>query len=529
VESTAHITENDLLRVEIEALRAQLLASEKREHEYLKKLVDDQKQLDEYREKYAADEYRLAQLEYELQQLKRLIFGVKSERFVPAGGPDQLPLFEEVPSHGSTNDSPAREPIVGLRSSERPRRKAKRQVLPSHLPRKVIVIEPDEDTSGLKKIGAAITETLDYYEPKLVVIRRERPKYVDPQDEERGVVIGALPDRPIEKGMAEAGLLAHVVIEKYVDHLPLYRQAARFKREGIEMAASTLGDWTAGTADLLVPLYEVLQEAVLASGYIQADETPIRVQDPKRTGKTHQGYYWVYYTPEKGLAFFDYRPGRGGEGAKALLSTYQGALQSDGYQVYEAYDDCPGIVAYNCWAHARRYFEKALENEPDLAEHALTEIGLLYDIERVLREGDASPGKRRQLRQEKAVPILERFRAWLEANTGLPRSPWGQAVSYSLGRWKKLIRYTQDGRIEIDNNLIENKIRPVAIGRRNYLFSGSHAAAQRAAVIYSLLASCKQHEVNPQAWLSDVLSRLPRHPHKRVHELLPHHWKNRQG
>jgi len=207
------------------------------------------------------------------------------------------------------------------------------------------------------------------------------------------------------------------------------------------------------------------------------------------------------------------------------LSSFEGALQTDGYAVYDEYDTYPEITRYGCWAHARRYFHQAMDNAPELAEGALKEIRRLYDIERTLRESDPSPENRLIIRQKEAVAILNYFKTWLEHSRGLPKSPWGKAVHYSLSHWEKLLRYTQDGRIEIDNNLVENRIRPIALGRMNYLFAGSHNAAQRAAVIYSLLATCKSHDINPQIWLADVLSRIPIYPQKRVQGLLPHHWK----
>ena len=396
-----------------------------------------------------------------------------------------------------------------------------------HLPREVIVIEPEEDTTGLRKIGEEVTETLDYHPAKLKVIRRVRPKYVDPKSEERGVIIGELPPRPVDKGLAEPALLAHVVIEKYVDHLPLYRQVQRFTRRGITLALSTLGDWISSTADLLAPLYDALVREALASGYIQADETPIQVQDNQKSGVTHRGYYWVYHAPERGLVVMDYRKGRSRDGPAAFLEGYRGALQTDGYAAYDAFDNLSDITAYGCWAHARRHFHEALGTAPEKARHVLEEIGKLYAIERMLREEDAGAEERSRARQKEAVPVLERLKSYLEANPGLPKSPWGKAVRYALGRWQKLCRYVRDGHIEIDNNLVENTIRPIALGRKNYLFAGSHAAAHRAAVIYSLLATCKRHSVNPHTWLTDVLSRIPTHPHKQVHELLPHHWNER--
>lgn len=296
---------------------------------------------------------------------------------------------------------------------------------------------------------------------------------------------------------------------------------------GITLAESTLGDWTKATADLLIPLYEAMTTELLASTYIQADETPIQVQDRTKKGKTHRGYYWVYHAPLQKIVVMEYQRGRGArDGPGVFLKDYRGALQSDGYAVYDAYDKHPDVTTYNCMAHARRHFFEARDSAQELADHALEEIRNLYSIERYLREEtDCSPETRRRMRQEQSVPILKGLKTWLEANEGLPQSPFGKAVKYSLSRWEKLSRYTEDGRIEIDNNLVENAIRPIAIGRRNYLFSGSHDAAQGAAVIYSLLATCKKQGVNPQEWLTDVLSRIPTHPAKRVQELLPHHWE----
>jgi len=481
---------------------------------------------EEYRQKQEHSSEKIALLTHELAQLKRLIYGVKSERFEPSQDEDQLGLFGEV----SPPDSPTQEKWHSSFSISIPRAKRKphRQVLPDHLPRETIVIEPEVDTSRLKKIGEEVTETLDYRPAKLVVVRRVRPKYIDPAREECGVLIGELPMRPIEKGICEPGLLAHLLISKYVDHLPYYRQLEQFKREQITLAPSTIGGWGTASAELLRPLYDRLAEHVRRSGYVQADETPIAVQDRKKKRKTHRGYYWVYLAPDLGMVCMDYQEGRGRDGPSAFLDGFTGALQSDGYVVYDTYDDLKAVTTYGCWAHARRHFFEATDNAPQLAEVALTEIGGLYEIERRLRESHAPPEIRCRVRKEKAVLILDRFKTFLEANEGLPKSPWGKAASYSLTRWDKLTRYIENGRIEIDNNLVENAIRPIALGRKNYLFAGSHAAAQRAAVIYSLLATCKRNDVNPQIWLSDVLSRIATHPIKQIDELMPHLWEKRK-
>ena len=314
----------------------------------------------------AQSERKVEQLEHERNQLKKLIFGSKSERFVPEADPEQLTLFEEAPPV----EIPREEQVA---AHSRKRKKPVRKPLPDHLPRQVIVIEPEMDRSGLKKIGEQVTETLDYRPAKLIVIQRVRPKYVDPVTEKH--FIAQLPARPIDKGIAEAGLLAAVVIEKYMDHLPIYRQVQRFKREGIQLARSTMEGWVAGVANLLKPLHERLGELILRSGYVQADETPIPVQDPAaKKGKTHKGYYWVYHTPSDGLLYIDYQRGRGHDSPHQYLDGYQGALQSDGYKAYDYYESIDGVVCYNCWAHARRYFFEAVDNDKEKAEYALTII-----------------------------------------------------------------------------------------------------------------------------------------------------------
>jgi transposase len=473
------------------------------------------------REEAALQRERMALLEHELATLKRLLFGARSERFVPGAVEDQLALFDGAVTRG-TGVPEARPPATASRST--PRRKPVRGTFPSHLAREVVVIEPDLDTSGLVKIGEEVTETLDYKPARLVVLRRERPKYADPEDESRGVVVAPLPARPVDKGIAEAGLLANVVVEKYVDHLPLYRQAERFRREGIQLSDSTLGGWVGAVGGLLTPLYDALAEEARTSGYIQADETPIAVQDEKKKGATHQGWMWLYHAPEQGLVVMDYRPGRGRDGPRAWLEGYEGLLQTDGYAGYNGIENGKKITRAACWAHARRKFFEAQGSSAEKSGHVLQKIGLLYDVERTLREAKASPGERARVRREEAGPVLEDLKTWLEADRSLPKSPFGKATAYALTRWKELTRYVGEGRLEIDNNLVENQVRPVALGRKNYLFAGSHDAARRSAVIYSMLATCKRHGVNPWAWLSDVLARIPTHPARRVAELLPHRW-----
>ena len=467
--------------------------------------------------------FQLETLKEELSQIKRLVFGSKSERFVPAASPEQLSLGLAI--EGSIVE-------VKTEKVEYTRTKAAKQnnhkgrlPLPAHLPRIEHIIEPEESTAGMKKIGEEITETLDYIPGKLQVKKYIRPKYVKPQGE--GIVIGTLPSRLIEKGIAEASLLAFLLTSKYVDHLPLHRQIEMLKRLGVTLPASTVSDWVSGSLKAITPLYECLVEKVKSSGYLQADETPLPVLDKDKKGNTHRGYYWVYHAVRESLIFFDYREGRSKEGPTEILKNHRGYLQTDGYGAYDEFGLREGITLVHCMAHARRYFEKASANHKEAAEYALKEIQQLYEIERRCRDGCIMGEERKQIRQEEAVPILKYLQAWMVEQYPKvnPTSSLGQALSYSLKRWKGLSHYVENGDLEIDNNLVENAIRPVAIGRKNYLFAGSHEAAQRSAMMYSLFACCKKNEVNPHEWLIDVLNRISDHPINRMDDLLPNNWK----
>jgi hypothetical protein len=333
---------------------------------------------------------------------------------------------------------------------------------------------------------------------------------------------------PLNKCIAGAGLLAQVIIDKYVDHLPLYRQMQRFERSGVKIPYSTLTDWVSGTAKLLTPLYEVHKKEVLSTHYLHADETPIKVLDKDKKGKTHRGYFWVYHSPVQRLVLFEYRMGRGREGPHEVLKDFTGYLQTDGYVVYDDFDKQAPITLLHCMAHARRTFHESVDNDHLRATYALQQIQLLYDIERQAKEQQLGADQRKQLRQEQSVPILMHLKGWLKNNyvQVLPQSAIGKAIGYSLERWDKLMIYATDGQLDIDNNPVENSIRPVAIGRKNYLFCGSHEAAQRSAMLYSLVGSCKLHNINPSHWLKDVISRIPTHSMRNISQLLPHHWTN---
>lgn len=470
---------------------------------------------------------KVAELTHRLQQLERVIFGSKHERFIPAVSPEQLSLGIAA--------APSRQSVTGaMESIQYQRKKASkpasekiqtgRMPLPASLPREQILIEPTEDVTGWKNIGQEITEELERIPGKLFVRQYIRNKYVKPTGEM--IVIGELPVRPIDKGIAGPGLLAQIVIDKYVDHLPVYRQVQRFEREGMKLPISTLADWISATCDLLEPLYEVHRKKVLSNDYLQADETPIKVLDKAKKGTTHRGYHWVYHAPLSGLVLFDYREGRGREGPQECLQNFKGYLQTDGYAVYEGFDKRADITLLHCMAHARRKFDEALENDKDRAGYVLTEMQKLYAIEEMSRDKSLSKEDLFALRQEQAVPIVQNLKAWMmnAYEQVLPQSTIGKAISYSLQRWDKLCLYTSDAQLQIDNNLVENAIRPVAIGRKNYLFAGSHNGARRAAMLYSFLGTCKINDVNPFEWLREILRRIPSHSVNKLEELLPNNW-----
>lgn len=467
-----------------------------------------------------AQKDQIALLKHQLSELQRLIFGAKSERFKPAtdlatGNLFELPEIEPI-------EKPVEE-ITYTRTKPESKKQPLRLELPAHLPRQEEIIEPENLPSDAKKIGEAITEVLDYEPATLHVRRIIRPKYIiSSTDEQTQIVIADLPSLPIPKGNAGAGLLAHILISKFVDHLPFYRQVQMFKRQDVTIAESTINGWFNTTCNLLEPLYQALKTRITTTDYLMADETPISVLTKDKPGATHKGYHWVYYDPVSKLVLFDYRKTRGREGPDELLETFSGYLQTDGYTAYTNLKN-KSITLLACMAHARRKFEHALENDRSRAEFALLKIQQLYQVETQIREQELSADEIKVIRHEKALPVLLEMETWLkeEIYQVLPKSAIGTAFAYTLNLWPRLMRYTDDGRFLIDNNLIENSIRPVALGRKNYLFAGSHDAAQQAAIIYSLLACCKINNIEPFSWLRQTLSIIPDYPANQLHKLLP--------
>lgn len=472
---------------------------------------------------------RLSSLSHQLQELQRLVYGSKTEKFVPASAKDdvQLSLDMEVAVTESSSLNKAQK--ITYTRQIKPGQSVVinhpgRMKLPEHLERKEIFIEPD-NTEGLRKIGEEITEELEYEPGKLYVNRFVRPRYVT-ADNAR-VVIAEMIDRPLPKAIAGPGLLAQIVIDKYCDHLPLHRQQQRFSREGINIPYSTITDWVSNTCKLITPLYEALQKEVLASDYLHADESPIKVLDRDKKGETHRGYFWVYHNSLKDMVFFDYQPGRGREGPAEMLKNFKGHLQTDGYAAYNIFGEYKDVTLLHCMAHARRKFYEAQDNDALLASYALQQIQLLYAIERNAKEQQLTEEQTYNLRQREAVPILEALGKWMKQTymECLPKSTIGKALAYSIERWEQLMIYTTDGKLNIDNNPVENCIRPVAVGRKNYLFAGSHEAAQRSAMLYSLMGTCKLNDINPFIYFKNVLERIAMHPVNKISELLPFNWK----
>ena len=499
-----------------------------------------------------------AKLSYELAELKRMVFGARRERQTSNNPlPGQGSLFENSLTQDTTaakepssteQDRPEKE----CRSSPTKKQKAAqpRNTFPAHLPRHIRHLEPDIDTEGLEVIGVEISQTLDYIPGQLKVIETRRKKYkvdkntpplkkrdgspaaLDPSTLEEGqtaILIAKVAERPIPKGIAEAGLLAQLFVAKYIDHLPFYRQIQGFKRDyDYSVAQSTINDWFAACCTLLEPLYEKLIQQVLHTDYIQVDESPIKVLDKKLKNKSHRGYMWVYRNPISGLVLFDYRQGRGMHGPKERLRGFEGVLQCDGYEVYKklAKTAKATIHLVSCLAHIRRKFFKAKEHHPEVANHALEQIRKIYAFERQYKEQGLDLVQKLKARQEQVQPILEQLISWVEKEqlNNLSKGPIGKALYYAKNELPQLRQCIKDARVEIDNNLIENTIRPLALGRKNYLFAGSHKAAQRAAMMYAFFASCKTLSVNPRNWLCDILKRIGTHPINRIEELLPDQW-----
>jgi len=478
---------------------------------------------------------------WQLEDLQRMIFGRRSERFVPVSpinaattqltlGKDFEPTADEVivPAPSTTTVTTASE-VVKVPTSRKNKRHVAhhgRNALSPLFPRVEQVHLPPGDLTGYRKIGEVVSERYEYEPGKIYVLRDIRPQFEKPEGE--GVIVAPMPAYIIEKGIAGPGLLAHMHVEKYTYHIPYYRQLQRFERAGVRLAPSTVNDGEVFCASYIKLLYELMQKMILRSSYLQCDETTIRVCNDIGKGKTHKGYYWVVYTPQEKLVLFEYHNGRGQEVPRKMLQGFEGHLQTDAYASYYAvFKDDPRVTLMCCLVHARRKFEKALKHDAVRATHILEEIKILYNLERRAKEEGLDVSQILALRRQQALPVLERIKTWLDKHVSLtvPSTLIYEAISYTLKIWDRLMVYTTDGRLLPDTNLVENALRPVTLGRKNYMFAGNEDGAQRGAIFYSLLETCKKNNVDPYTWLKDFYTRIPTHPINRLREFLPSVWK----
>jgi transposase len=447
-----------------------------------------------------------------LEALRRRIFGRSSEKL--DANQLALDLGAWLAAHAEeaapeTPEPPATEKETARRNGHGRRR------LPDHLPRHRTEYHPApgdrvcrECSLDLKRIGEEVSERLEYVPASLFVQVDARIKYACPHCQ-GNVVIGSLPVQPIDKGLPGPGLLAHVLTSKYNDHLPLNRLEGIFQRQGVELSRSTLCDWVAASARLLEPLVAVMKEEVLASRKIHTDDTTVPVLDKSRES-TKTGRLWVYVGDcAHEHIVFDYTPDRSRDGPLRFLEGYKGYLQADAYAGYDAVYAGRKVLEVACWAHARRKFFDAMKSDAGRSRIALAHIRDLYTIEK--RGRDLGETQRRDLRVAEAKPRLDAFKIWLdaEAKKTLPKSPIGEAISYARAQWVALTRYLEDGLLEPDNNRAERALRRIAIGRKNWMFAGSDEGGRRAAIVYSLIASCAALKIDPYANLRDVLERLP--------------------
>jgi len=480
----------------------------------------------------------------QVQYLLRKIWGKSSERFI---APDPLQRtidFEglDILPEEAQVAKKAQEEVKEYKSIqvEVKKKKPVREALPENLERVEEHIYPqhvDRNSGAWLELPPEITEVLEHKPAKCFVRRIIRHVYVlqdKTQEVESEVVIAPVPQLPLAKSYASASILAELMINKYVNHLPFYRQIQMFGQLDVKIPASTINGWFKDTADLLRPLYYRLQEKVLSSDYIQVDESTIPVVNHEKH-KTVKGYIWMVRSVMQNRVFFHYDGGsRAQKVVVELLKDYKGALQTDGYEVYAMYENKLGVLPLGCWAHVRRKYTEALKEDQERAEYALGQIGLLYALERRADEENLSYDQRAELRTRLAYPIMCAFEKWVvkEYPKVLPKGRIGKALKYTYNIYHRLTRYHLDGRYRIDNNLAENAIRPVAIGRKNYLFCGNHSAAEDAAIFYSLLGCCKAAGVNFREWFMYVLNHIHEYDDdysKDLEDFLPDLWKNRQS
>jgi transposase len=486
----------------------------------------------------------IRQLTDQLAWYRRKLWKSSSEKYIPQD-PNQRKIdfdgLDVLPQEQEAIEEAEKEVISYERKKpEKEKKQPVRLPLPDYLRREEETIEPEGIDENWVRIGEEVTEILEHKPGELYVRRIVRPKYAlkktlqhrkdENEAHAENIKIGALPLLPLPKSNAGPSLLAELYIGKYMYHLPFHRQLAIFKQNGVSIPASTVNGWFMGGSDLLRATYYRLREIILSADYIQVDESTVPVIDNKKH-RAVKAYLWVVRSVMNNLMFFHYD--RGSRAQKVvidLLKDYQGAVQTDGYEAYTIYESKKGVLLLGCWAHARRKFTEALKEDKAGAEYALEQIGMLYKIEDMASDQDMDFEQRAELRQRLAYPLMCAFEKWIVKYYPkvLPKGRMGRALSYTYSLFQRLSRYHLDGRYQIDNNLVENAIRPLALGRKNYMFCGNHDAAENAAIMYSLLGCCKACDVNPREWLTDVLSRIPEYNKDYsldLADLLPHKWK----
>ena len=486
---------------------------------------------------------RIKELTAQVAWLNRQLFGRKSEK-LPIIDPNYPDLFAGMIPENAQQIADAHDEAVDkiVMTKEERRQEKKNRIMMEDLPvLEQVILTPDNlDTNLYKKIGQEVTRIVEHKPGQLYIKEIIREKWglkdntATAPKGMSGVLIAPMPLLPIYKGIAGASLLAEILLQKYEYHMPYYRQIKQYSHLGMKgLTESTVDGWFKQTMELLKPLYEVLKEEVMKADYVQADETTTPVMN-KESHKAAKEYLWMVRAVIRRLVLFYYDQGsRAGAVIESLANRYnfKGYLQCDGFAGYEtAFKTNPDVWLLNCMVHIRRHFEQALDENRPMAEHALTEIQHLYKIEHMCDDAGMSPDERKAKRQELARPIMEAMKLWMETE-GVKYSESsliGKAITYAYTRWDNMMRYLEDGRLLLDNNLAENEIRPITLGRKNYLFCGNHEAAQNMAVVCSLLATCRNHDVNPRDYLNDVISQMPYHTkasHEELLQLLPHKWK----
>lgn len=488
-----------------------------------------EKELKECRAQLAEARRENELLRQKIDLLVKRIFGSSSEQMDPA----QLQLLLQDNNPPSQSEE---KPLVAkiIPAPSHPRRERAPR-LPDNLPVIEEVIEPEPVKAAPEQwryIGREVSEQLDYEPGRFLRRRLIRKKYVHRTEVDQAPVIAPLPERLQERGLAAPGLLAYVIVSKYCDHLPLYRLEQIFlRRHGVHLSRQTLARWVALAADWLRPIYQEVRTGVMAGGYIQLDETPVEYLDPGH-GKTRQGYLWTCCYPG-GDVVFRWETSRAADCLDKLIAVdFTGTLQCDGYSAYPAFARKRGetITLAGCWAHVRRKFYDALEQSPRIAGWIVRQIQHLYQIEACLRECHAGPTLRQAVRAHQSQPIVERIHRALTRlklkNRFLPQSIMGGAMDYALFQWPTLTVFLRNGQVEIDNNLVENAIRPTAVGKKNWLFVGDADAGERGAILYTIVESCRRRGLDPYAYLRDVLTRLPQMTNHQIKDIIPATWGN---